>query len=449
MRYLRYKKFMCAFIASAMVVSGLPGTSYSALAEENDTESSETTESDNEKVSGNDADDDEESSAEESLIASIDFDEENLDAEGAKAEAVGSVSYTDDTENGEGHALYLGGSSYLNLTDEDGNSLLSGHDELTISYRSKTEKSSYSWGYFAANDATARAESNLHYIGVLDSTTSVTAERFGSSRTTSLTASTIDEWKNVTVVYEDDTTTLYINGKKKDSATGCISLSEVLGDSSIFQIGKANWGSGEYFKGSIDDIKIYSKALDAETIAKKDILEKDESELVECSANDVTAKGARAGLKITEVSDLDTSDIYIESSESAEELPSKVEVTLSDGTKRDAYVSWTDSDSLEHLTTVSGLSAGKHELTGRLSYYPSPLVSEKADPFIIYNDEDGYYYMTSSWPAYGSINAGYDRIALRRAKTLIGLQDAEDVSGMLERLERKSGVHHVKILAKE
>lgn len=47
----------------------------------------------------------------------------------------------------------------------------------------------------------------------------------------------------------------------------------------------------------------------------------------------------------------------------------------------------------------------------------SPIVEQRADPFI-YKHTDGYYYFTGSVPT-------YDSIELRRSKTLDGLQDAE------------------------
>ncbi|XME00987.1 LamG-like jellyroll fold domain-containing protein [Lachnospiraceae bacterium C1.1] len=427
MRYLRYKKFMCALLASAMVVSGLPADTAPAYAEEADETAEETQSTNESEVSDNGADSEDET-GESNLIASISFDDSSLEAEGANVTVSGTEDYEDDTESGEGKSFYFNGKTCLTVTDEDGGSLLSGHDELTISYRSKpTKASGGNWPFFAAHNSTARSESNLHYIGVLDGTDSITAERFGDSRTTSLAGSSATVWKNVTIVYEEDTTTLYINGKKKTSATGCIAMDEVLGDSSILQLGKANWGSGEYYKGYLDEIKIYDGALDAETIKENDTLEsKKSTETVSYDGNDVEAQGEEAGLTITEISELDTSDIHVDSV-SDQELPSKVEVTLSNGKKRDAYVSWTDSETLAHISNVNQLETGKNTLTGRLSYYPSPLVAEKADPFIIYNEDDGYYYMTSSWPAYGSVTAGYDRIALRKSKTILGLQDAEDV----------------------
>lgn len=49
--------------------------------------------------------------------------------------------------------------------------------------------------------------------------------------------------------------------------------------------------------------------------------------------------------------------------------------------------------------------------------YPNPLVFQRADPFV-YRHTDGYYYFTASVPE-------YDRIEIRRSRTLAGLEDAE------------------------
>ncbi|MEY8749293.1 glycoside hydrolase family 43 protein [Alkalicoccobacillus gibsonii] len=49
--------------------------------------------------------------------------------------------------------------------------------------------------------------------------------------------------------------------------------------------------------------------------------------------------------------------------------------------------------------------------------YKNPVVEQRADPWV-YKHEDGYYYMTASVPE-------YDRIEVRRSKTINGLSDAE------------------------
>eukprot|EP01032_Pedospumella_encystans_P029910 gene29910-33758_t len=48
-----------------------------------------------------------------------------------------------------------------------------------------------------------------------------------------------------------------------------------------------------------------------------------------------------------------------------------------------------------------------------------PLIEQRADPYI-YKHTDGYYYFTASVPQ-------YDRIELRRARTIEGLAGAEKV----------------------
>ncbi len=53
-------------------------------------------------------------------------------------------------------------------------------------------------------------------------------------------------------------------------------------------------------------------------------------------------------------------------------------------------------------------------------------IADRADPYITLGD-DGYYYFTASYPMYGhSDKDGYDRIILRRSKTIEGLKDAEE-----------------------
>lgn len=53
-------------------------------------------------------------------------------------------------------------------------------------------------------------------------------------------------------------------------------------------------------------------------------------------------------------------------------------------------------------------------------------IADRADPYIT-KGSDGYYYFTASYPMYGANDReGYDRIILRRSKTIEGLADAEE-----------------------
>lgn len=53
-------------------------------------------------------------------------------------------------------------------------------------------------------------------------------------------------------------------------------------------------------------------------------------------------------------------------------------------------------------------------------------IKDRADPFVM-RGSDGYYYFTASYPMYGKDDPeGYDRIILRRAKTVAALAFAEE-----------------------
>lgn len=57
--------------------------------------------------------------------------------------------------------------------------------------------------------------------------------------------------------------------------------------------------------------------------------------------------------------------------------------------------------------------------------YANPFIYERADPYIT-KGNDGYYYFTASYPAFSDAEHGYDRIILRRSRTVKGLADAEE-----------------------
>lgn len=60
-----------------------------------------------------------------------------------------------------------------------------------------------------------------------------------------------------------------------------------------------------------------------------------------------------------------------------------------------------------------------------MNSYQNPFILQRADPYIVKGD-DGYYYFTASYPAFYSVDKGYDRIILRRAKTVRALATAEE-----------------------
>ncbi|MFD1848595.1 family 43 glycosylhydrolase [Oceanobacillus bengalensis] len=96
------------------------------------------------------------------------------------------------------------------------------------------------------------------------------------------------------------------------------------------------------------------------------------------------------------------------------ELENKVQIEIEDGITVDVDVAW-DETPVEQYDTP-----GTYQVEGRIKVkeYPNPLVEQRADPYV-YRHMDGYYYFTGSYPE-------YDRIVLRRSKTIEGLKDAAE-----------------------
>lgn len=207
----------------------------------------------------------------EDLIADFTFDDVQTGFVGAGAKAVenGNVSLAD---HGEGKAVYLDGSSYLRVTKEDGASLLTDCEELTISYDAKPDRTSTNWFFYAAPNETAQNYQQEHYLGIMEKDGTTTAERYHNtgSRPGNPSAATGSDWTHVDVVVEKDSTAVYVNGVQESLVSSSYSLADILGDSSILLVGKANWGSGEYCKGWIDNLQIRNRAMTEEEIAARD-----------------------------------------------------------------------------------------------------------------------------------------------------------------------------------
>ncbi|MDQ0114524.1 family 43 glycosylhydrolase [Paenibacillus harenae] len=128
-------------------------------------------------------------------------------------------------------------------------------------------------------------------------------------------------------------------------------------------------------------------------------------------------------------------------------LPGQVTATYSDGSVKKLAVTW-------DATGVDFDKPGTYPLTGRIRQpqYPNPFIRERADPYIIHDAESGYYYFTASYPTYGHDGNnevqpdGYDRIVIRRARTIEGLASAEETEVWNE---ENSSVNHRYIWAPE
>jgi len=209
------------------------------------------------------------------LLADFTFDDEESGFEGGMAKATGTYSLKDSFDAQNGKALYLNGSSqFLTVKAENGDSLLTGVEEITISYDAKPDRTDTSWVFYAAPNAN-RQGSPEYYIGAFINNQVTKTERYKNGRTLAIDEVTGSGWSHVDIVFAKNVTTVYVNGIKKQSVTNSnAQLTDILGNNSIFQIGKANWGNGEYFKGWIDNFKIYDGALTEADLVSEDAMKR-------------------------------------------------------------------------------------------------------------------------------------------------------------------------------
>ena len=222
------------------------------------------------------------SSVSESVIAFFNFDE--IDSRGGfTSEVNGITAYATPIGAGatptlapayDGNILELNDSNNdaLSVVRADGSSLLTGLNQATISYWAYTTSTKTSWAFFASSDSIAPVYGNEHYIGAFHNSGVVTEERYyngrGNNGNYSIQADASNAaWHYVTVVYDTNSTSVYIDGSLSGTKNGQIALSTILGNNSIFQIGKANWGGGEYFSGYLDEMMILNRALTADEVA--------------------------------------------------------------------------------------------------------------------------------------------------------------------------------------
>ncbi len=183
---------------------------------------------------------------------------------GAKADAIGGAQAAEKLR--EDKALYLSGTAYLNVTAADGSGLLAGKEEITISYDAKPESGSAGWPIFAAPNVNKQTYQSEHYLAILHSKSEITAQRYHNSGTrpgNDISKKNNPEgWIHVDLVVSEAKTKLYVNGTEAGEAASSYKLSDILGTSGgVVQIGRGNWNDGEFFKGWIDNYRIYDGAL--------------------------------------------------------------------------------------------------------------------------------------------------------------------------------------------
>ncbi|MBO5373261.1 MAG: Ig-like domain-containing protein [Lachnospiraceae bacterium] len=203
------------------------------------------------------------------VLAHFDFDEEAVDGvltgTNAKATVSGATINTEDKVSGAG-ALSLDGSSFIEVKNAEDGTLISGQEEITISYYSKSTAAP-GWAFFINKDSNSPTGGAEYYLGILDRPANaggIAVERYSNGRVNSANTGTrTADWTKIDVVYGKDYTTLYVNGVEASTQPAVTSIEDSIGTESVFYIGKATWGGGEYFTGLIDDYTVYAGALTA------------------------------------------------------------------------------------------------------------------------------------------------------------------------------------------
>lgn len=141
------------------------------------------------------------------------------------------------------------------------NEVITAYDVLTNVFNNQ----SYSWGAwinidnsFSSNGRILMSQSNALELSI-NSYRKIYISYKDLNKWNSLTASPIlskDNWYHIFVTFEDNTMKLYINGKLE----GELISDDFINPSDNIYIG--NWSSNQVFKGMIDDVRIYNRALD-------------------------------------------------------------------------------------------------------------------------------------------------------------------------------------------
>lgn len=192
----------------------------------------------------------------DALILYYSFEDGSNATVGEAAEAF-NVSFTQNGVNGK--AVYMdGNSSYLKLPS-DINKALGGN--FTISTWAKFDNLNW-WMRifdFGANDKSyaflgLSAPNDLRYALLTDKTGL-------ELNMTSIGTVSEQQWLHFTLVRENSTMKLYVNGVLKAESTAFKDNSPADIDNAVSYIGKSQFSADPYFNGHIDEFKIFNRSL--------------------------------------------------------------------------------------------------------------------------------------------------------------------------------------------
>ncbi|MGN0107774.1 MAG: LamG-like jellyroll fold domain-containing protein, partial [Hominilimicola sp.] len=203
------------------------------------------------------------------LALHISFDEEgagtgSFNAEmGGKVKEKGEVAYESGI-NGNAVSIKYGAENYLELPD----GLLDGASSAAVSFWFKQgDNGKDGWPFMTTVITDTQVYKSEKYLGILMSKSKdkLTAERYFSNSQErpeqAASGGSFGEWNYITVQYEPDYTSIYINGERTERIQSSASLKKLFTADAKFWIGHANWGSGEGLDGMVDDFRIYSRNL--------------------------------------------------------------------------------------------------------------------------------------------------------------------------------------------
>lgn len=193
----------------------------------------------------------------------------------------GTLNYSDGAKTGSQSVQFANNNNYIAIeTDASGNHPLKGLKSCTVSFAMKTTATATSWWFYAAPASISEQTYGVEkYIGMLtkaDTALSIVTKRYiqcerynnSGSRSAAVEGTwKSNTWQHITIVYRNNMTTLYIDGELIAREKSTVNLATMLGDSPVIQLGKANWGSGEYASGYLDAFRIHNYALSTDEIA--------------------------------------------------------------------------------------------------------------------------------------------------------------------------------------
>ena len=207
------------------------------------------------------------------LLFHLTFDEAGADntsfeaSLGGTVTKKGSVSLVSSLDEESGKAMSITSNTagnYLELPK----GILSGKEGATFSFWIKP---SSGWAFMTTPVSGAQEYLHEKYLGMLATSSNFKAENYNNNgaRPADINAGgTYSDWQYVSVVYNANSTKIYVNGALAVSDNTEFDIKSLLTEDASTWIGHGNWGSGEGFSGMIDDFRIYGKALDESEITK-------------------------------------------------------------------------------------------------------------------------------------------------------------------------------------